>query len=238
MPGWLSVFVAWLREAIGLENKPPAPLETIPGDPCTAYLLFSEAVEGVVEGVVEIWLLQHSSAAIANDLVLILINIAQLREKYGSWSTLANELLPEHWRRAFEVRAKTEISLQKHIAASHLFMVGWLSKEPVASRVRDGHVERYRHVTCQRVYALDLQGVSIYLGTNSAARRIVRAVVRKVQRTMPPAGISWEALIRSLGEDRGIGWLDWFKFYACKHAPTRIGESHVLQPPRGKGLRK
>lgn len=233
---WLSKLVAWLRDAIGIESKPPAPLEILKNDLSTAHLLFSD-VHGntAVEGIVEIWLISHTTS-IVNDLVLILLNIAQLRvrEKYGSWETLTSEMLPEGWRRAFEVRAKTEIKMQKHIAASHLFMVGWLSKEPVASRVRDGRVERFRHVDCQKVYAFDLQGASIYLGSNVAARRILQAIVRKVLRVKPTSDFAWEEILRSLGREQGVTWVDWFRFYACQYLPTRIGESHVLQPPRSQ----
>lgn len=231
---WVHDLVGWLRTVLGVEERPPQPLEVIVdqnGD-CKAFLLFSDR-SSPVEGIVEIWLLRHELSA-TRDCLLLLINIAQIRETYGSgWDDLDSAMLPDHWRRAFEYRAKAEIKLQSSVAGSHLLMVGWLSKKAIASRVVHGKLEHYRHIDCQRVYAVDLIGTLYYQGINEPARKILRSLVRRAISITPGNLNIWEELIFSLGEaESKTTWLDWLAHYARVVEVTRISRDHVLQPPR------
>lgn len=230
---WLRSLVGWLRSALGVEERPPQPLEVLvdqEGD-CKAYLLFSDK-EAPVEGLVEVWLLRHELSA-TKDCLILLINIVQIRESYGSsWDEIESQLLPDNWRRAFEYRAKAEIRLQAHIAGTHLFMVGWMSKRAIASRFVRGHEEHYRHIECQRVYSVDLIGLRHWLGLNEQARQIIRAIVKRAIATTPGNMNPWENLIFSLGEPTSrTTWLDWLSHYA-RTGPTKIDAHHTLQPPK------
>lgn len=237
---WIHDLVGWLRSVLGVEERPPQPLEVLveqDGD-CKAYLLFSDR-SSPVEGIVEIWLLRHELSA-TKDCLILLVNIAQIRETYGAgWEDLDSALLPNHWRRAFEYRARAEIKLQAAISGTHLFMIGWLSKKAIASRiVQGGKEEHYRHIECQRVYSVDLVGALYYQGVNEPARKILRAIVQRAIATTPGNLNIWEELIFSLGEpDSRTTWLDWLSHYARKPNQTRISRDHILQPPRAD-LRK
>lgn len=237
---WIQDFFTWLRDVLGIaEQSEPAPIEvlTAQGGECKAYLLFCDR-DAPVEGVVEIWLLHHDTSA-TRDCLIILVNVAQIRESYGPAWDLDAPLFPKPWRRAFEVKAKAELVEQREIDGTHLFLVGWVSKTPVASRFSQGKVVKFRAIECQRVYLVDLLGALYYLGVNEPARRIVRAMVKRAI-AIPPGTLNiWENYIFYLGEPESkTTWLTWMEHYSRKIKGTHISDDHILQPRKSKLRRR
>ncbi|PSB29912.1 hypothetical protein [Stenomitos frigidus] len=227
---WLSDFVHWLRAAVGADTEPIA-LEThLSNDgQCLLYLL-ADGQSETFPGLVQLWLVSHETAHF--DLLIILVNLAQAKELRR---TTAVATLPKDWHRAFEVKARLAMQQQRGIAASHLFLTGWVSKQPISARFVHSRLEYFRRVECSVVLALDLQGNTFaWAGRNDYAAKIVRTIAKRVLQTPPGQVLTWEELIRSLdadGLDGKVTWITWLHHYATKPKSTRIAEKHILQPP-------
>lgn len=236
---WLQDFVQWLRDRLGVEGQPFSAIAYYSTDDetCKLWLLFDDRSESPLPGLISLWLCSHVDASA--DLLLILVNIAQAKEQQGR--TVTNPRLPKNWHRHFELVAMTEIRQQtKTVAATHLFMVGWISKEAVAQRFVRSRLERYRHISCSSVYACDLQGdTRAWAGENERAVKIVRAIALRCLHARASASArSWEALLRALDGGYSVTWLTWLSEFATVHEQTRISAAHILQPPRSKATLK
>lgn len=174
----------------------------------------------------------RSSAIAPYDLLIIVANVAQWREEVGK----LNFDESEHWKRRFEAEARRELELQKHILGTHLFLTGWISKEPFRQRVVDGRVQHYKHIDPGATYFVDLQGLgSPWVGTNKYAEKIVRAIALRALQTGPSRLNSWEDLFRQMNNLKlEYNWRSWLEFYAKKY----ISPEHVLQPKRMRRDRK
>jgi len=235
---WLQDLVQWLRDRLGVEGQPfPAiAYYSIVDETCKLWLLFDDRSESPLPGLISLWLCSHIDASA--DLLLILVNVAQAKEQQSQ--TVTNSRLPKNWHRHFELVAMTAIRQQtKTVAATHLFMVGWISKEPVAQRFVQSRLERYRHISCSSVYACDLQGdTRAWAGENEKAVKIVRAIaLRCLHATAHPPN-TWETLMRALDGGYSVTWLDWLGEFATRHDGTRLSSAHVLQPPRTRATLK
>lgn len=236
---WIQDLVQWLRDRLGVEGRPfPAiAYYSTADETCKLWLLFDDRSESPLPGLISLWLCSQVDASA--DLLLILVNIAQAKEQLARDS--ANPRLPKNWHRHFELVAMTAIRQQtKTIAATHLFMVGWISKEPVAKRFVQNRLESYRHISCSSVYACDLQGdTRAWAGENEKAVRIVRSIAMWCLHARAEASsTSWEALLRALDGGYNVTWLTWLLEFATLREQTRISATHILQPPRSRATLK
>lgn len=228
---WLGDFVGWLRTAVGTQKLAIA-LETHTSKDglCKLFLLADERSENL-PGLVQLWLLTHAEAHF--DLLIILVNLAQARETRGKAGI---DSLPKDWHREFESKARQAVQQQGNIAASHLFLTGWVSKQPIAARFVRSKLEYFRRVECSVVLALDLQGNTFaWAGNNEYAAKIVKAIAYQAMLTHSGTVLTWEELMRSLDDSSNrTTWLTWLQYFATHPKKTRIGAQHILQPPRSR----
>jgi len=236
---WIQDLVQWLRDRLGVEGQPFAAIAqyTTADETCQLWLLFDSHSETPLPGLISLWLCSQVDASA--DLLLILVNVAQTKE----WrrQTVSHARLPKDWHRHFELVAMTAIRQQtKTVAATHLFMVGWISKEASAQRFVQNRLERYRHISCSSVYACDLQGdTRAWAGENEKALKIVRAIaMRCLHARAQTASNSWESLLRALDGGYSVTWLQWLSEFATVHKQTRISTGHILQPVRSRATLK
>lgn len=236
---WIQDLVQWLRDRLGVAGQPfPAIAYYATADEiCKLWLLFDDRAETPLPGLCSLWLCSQVDASA--DLLLILVNIAQAKEQQSQ--TVANPRLPKNWHRHFELVAMSAIRQQtKTVAATHLFMVGWISKEAVAQRFVQNRLEYYRHIGCSSVYACDLQGdTRAWAGENEKALKIVRAIAMRCLHARAQASSStWEDLLRALDGGYSVTWLTWLSEFATVHKQTRISTGHILQPVRSRATLK
>lgn len=244
---WLQGLVEWLRNTLGVAGKTePRWLErwiAIDGHidrddarvfniPDTEALLLCNGQNSnscPIPGVVALWEIKHLAAL--NNLILICVNAAQLKESPQGEHD-------RHWQRSFEKSARMALQAQKNINYSHVFMVGWVSKTPVVHRTKivagRAMQEAYHSIICTACIACDLQGVTRpWLGDNKAAERVVRAIAMRLLAITPSDYSSWEETVRTLDTGKANAtWLSWLHYFACENTKTRVAAGHILQPPR------
>lgn len=209
----ISRILQWARRSLGMQQpRNPGTLEGV-CDRATLWRVPSDDA-----GVVVCWWLCHRDASA--DLVISLINLAQLREDAGRGQLYRRATDPIHitGQRPFSAELDTYFESQGGLNAafvSHIFVVAW------RSRIPSGSHRRYL-VRPAAALPCDLQGVTnAWSGGDRYALKITEVIARRLLRTHGTLN-TWQEIVEK------IDWLEWLDFYA-KHA---LGDTHVLQPRR------
>jgi hypothetical protein len=172
-----------------------------------------------VPGCVELWKIIHREYR--GDLVLTLLDIAQLKQELGMRGNGSDRSRAEPWQNQLSRRLSLELEAQNHVDGSHVVVVLWLRDK--TRQDQKGRSYSVPDADLVGAWVCEFQGVSGSLAGNRHAKQILQVVSYKLFRTAAQ-NIEWGEFIRI------FPWLEWFDFYA-KHY---IWENHVLQPYKRK----
>ncbi len=211
---WARGFARWIKSLLGsVEHRP-----TIVADTYNANTALYRIEDPDIPGCVELWKIVRRQSS--GDLILVLLDRAQLRQELGIRCSLARTH-SEPWQTQLSRRLATELKTQADVDGSHLVVVCWMRDRALV----DPKGRRYRVPTANLIGAwiCEFQGEAGAIRGNRYASQIVKVIAYKIFNTQLEL-LTWEEFIDS------IPWLEWLDLFA-KHY---IWRDHVLQPPKRK----
>jgi len=216
---WLRAIELWVRRALRTRSSPkPTILESHYGSRVARYRLASDA-----PGVIAVWRIVQADAK--SDLLLCLVNLAQLRETIGRTAeSRGSTAATAHWDNPLsrEIKKFLRTKDNREIDATHLFVVSWISKTPIARLDGNGRTIYGTHVECVGIFA-----VSLGSWDDLPAKRIIDRIAKRIAEIEPLEIAPWEKRVRL------IDWLEWLDHYG----KVAFGPFHTLQPLKPKYLR-
>lgn len=215
----LQSFFDWLRRVIGIAPSVAQrkALEEYTQSDRTLRLLFDQSCDDDFPGLVALWLCESQKSS--RDCLILVANLAQLREWLFRMRDHGRETAEQtQWRRSLEIKARAAIREQENVSGTHLFIVATVAKPDA---------QQFRHLDCVGAWIVDMVGIHTYMGQNTVAIKVARAVSMKVLHIDDGRLLTWEQAIF----DGKQPWLYWIEEFT-RHLMN--SPMHNIQPPKPK----
>lgn len=210
---WAREFARWIGKFFGASERQI----TIVADEYNRDAAIYRIADDGIPGCVELWKIVHRKSN--GDLVLILLDIAQLRQDLG----LRNPGVQPHsepWQNKLSRQLAVELKTQADVDSSHMVIVLWLRDRTLIDP--KGRSYRVPAANLVGAWCCELQGATGSIAGNRYAQQIIKVAAYKIFKTTSFQLLTWEEFVDA------IPWLEWLDAYA-KHY---IWAEHTLQPRR------
>jgi len=213
---WAREIAHWLKSLLGYSDRPH---HEIFAEEYHANAALYRIHDADIPGCVELWKIVRRKQG--SDLIVVLLDIAQLKQELGVRNTGARSRT-EHWQSKLSRQLATELKAQSSVEGSHLIVVCWMCDR--AGVDKKGRRYRVPVAVLVGAWTCELQGIMGSLNGNRIAIAVVKGAAYKLFRAKNANPLIWERFVNQ------APWLEWFDAYA-KHY---LGHDHVLQPLKRK----